>query len=199
MNINSEASGSVSNTNSSTSIKYNLHSPEWFNVICEQVVKDMNTYGLCVIDNFLGASRGDRIYNEVKSMFSHGLFKDGELVNKRSIESKTIRGDKIIWINGTEPYCPNIGFLMRTLDAILLQCNNMEDNGCFGKYKLTSRTKAMLACYPGCGTHYVKHVDNPNEDGREITGIYYLNKNWNVEVRGFKCFIEFVFIFLSQI
>ena len=30
----------------------------------------------------------------------------------------------------------------------------------------------------------MKHVDNPNEDGRAISAIYYLNKDWNAKQHG---------------
>lgn len=40
----------------------------------------------------------------------------------------------------------------------------------------------MIACYPGSGTKYVKHVDNPDKDGRCITSLYYLNQGWETEV-----------------
>lgn len=42
----------------------------------------------------------------------------------------------------------------------------------------------MVACYEGKGSHYVKHVDNPNRDGRCITCIYYLNVDWDVTESG---------------
>ncbi|XP_037301678.1 egl nine homolog 1-like [Manduca sexta] len=57
----------------------------------------------------------------------------------------------------------------------------MANNGKMGDYIINGRTKAMVACYPGSGSHYVKHVDNPNKDGRCITAIYYLNLDWDVK------------------
>ena len=81
-----------------------------------------------------------------------------------------------------------------------------SSKGQLAEYEICGRTNAMVACYPGQvviinivthnkyhimfnvqykqGTHYVKHVDNPHGDGRCITCIYYLNKDWDTKVGG---------------
>ncbi|KAK2165015.1 hypothetical protein LSH36_56g04007 [Paralvinella palmiformis] len=42
----------------------------------------------------------------------------------------------------------------------------------------------MVACYPGQGKGYKCHVDNPNGDGRCVTCIYYVNKDWDIQKYG---------------
>ncbi|KAH7940681.1 hypothetical protein HPB49_003546 [Dermacentor silvarum] len=120
----------------------------------------------------------------VNHLYGLGGFKDGQLVKKSDETMRVIRGDQIIWVNGTEPDLPAVSFLVRTLDAIISRCNNSKKGGLLRQYHINQRTKAMIACYPSCGTHYVKHVDNPNQDGRCITSIYYLNKDWDVQMQG---------------
>ena len=148
---------------------------------CQVILNDMNNYGFCVIDNFL--QNGDAILSEVLYLYQRGLFRAGQVVNnKANSNSKLIRGDQIIWVDGGEPVCPNIGFLIKILDSIVQRCNTMFAVGEFLKYTITRRTKAMIACYPGNYTKYVRHIDNPNSDGRCITSIYYLNKDYDREV-----------------
>nr|CAD7393465.1 unnamed protein product [Timema cristinae] len=153
--------------------------------VCKNVIRDMDAYGLCVVDDFLGAEQGISVLNEVTGMYRTGVFKDGQLVsNKNANDLKTIRGDQITWIDGKEKSCKNIGYLISIVDAIIMCANMMKDNGKMGDYTIKGRTKAMVACYPGHGSHYVKHVDNPNRDGRCITAIYYLNKGWDIKRNG---------------
>lgn len=66
------------------------------NTYCQIILKDMNQYGFCVIDNFL--QNGEAILTEVKSLYQKGLFQAGQVVNNRAnSNTKMIRGDQIIW------------------------------------------------------------------------------------------------------
>ncbi|XP_005090786.1 egl nine homolog 1 [Aplysia californica] len=151
-----------------------------FKVLAKYVVDCLTKYGICVIDKFLGESTGYEILKEVLQLSSAGIMKQGQLVHGPSSSSnKYIRGDMITWVDGTEPRSENIHFLISCMDAVVLQCASQLE-----PYTINERTKAMVACYPGRKTRYVRHVDNPNGDGRCITCIYYLNENWDVRQHG---------------
>ncbi|XP_055296929.1 egl nine homolog 1 isoform X2 [Sitodiplosis mosellana] len=150
-----------------------------YDSLCKQIIRDMNMYGMCVVDDFLGMTYGLGILNEVHGLYAAGLFQNGQVASNTDADVKTIRGDKITWVKGTEQHCQSIGFLINQIDTVVISANRMKDNGMLGEYKIRERTKAMVACYPPTGSHYILHVDNPNRDGRVITAIYYLNLHWD--------------------
>ncbi|XP_075059602.1 egl nine homolog 1 isoform X2 [Mixophyes fleayi] len=145
----------------------------------EYIIPCMNKHGICVLDDFLGQEVGERIVSEVKALHSTGRFTDGQLVSQKSDSSRDIRGDQITWVEGKEAGCKAIGHLMTSMDDLIRHCG-----GKLGNFRINGRTKAMVACYPGKGTGYVRHVDNPNADGRCVTCIYYLNTNWDAKANG---------------
>ncbi|XP_068440562.1 egl nine homolog 1 [Clinocottus analis] len=145
------------------------------------IIPCMKYYGICVKDNFLGPQLGGRMLEEVEFLNRSGKFRGGQLVSQNSVPSGNIRGDQIAWVEGREPGCESIGALMAYIDEVVMYS---AANGQLGDCVINGRTKAMVACYPGNGAGYVRHVDNPNGDGRCITCIYYLNKNWDVKTQG---------------
>ncbi|RVE64860.1 hypothetical protein OJAV_G00129940 [Oryzias javanicus] len=147
----------------------------------QYIIPCMKYYGICVKDEFLGSQLGNNVLEEVEVLNRSGKFRGGQLVSQKNIPSRNIRGDQIAWVEGQEPGCKNIGTLMARIDEAVMYS---AANGQLGNCVINGRTKAMVACYPGHGAGYVRHVDNPNGDGRCITCIYYLNKNWDVKKQG---------------
>jgi hypoxia-inducible factor (prolyl hydroxylase) len=159
--------------------------PDWLNKICQDVLHDMSSYGLCVIDN-LFASFGlhvirESLVNEVHALYQRNMLREGGVVNKK-VTSIPVRGDRIVWVD--EQFSSSIAFLLRTVDTIVWKCCNDPVSHVMRQYDIRTRTKAMVACYPGNEAHYVRHVDNPNRDGRIITSLYYLNKGWDAKKDG---------------
>ncbi|XP_062906249.1 egl nine homolog 3 isoform X2 [Mobula hypostoma] len=146
----------------------------------ECIVPRLNEHGYYFIDNFLGRMIGDCIFEEVRNLHFVGELRDGQLAGRRTGYSKRhLRGDQIAWIRGSKDNCNAIDFLLSSLDKLVMLCG-----GKLGHYNIKDRSQAMVACYPGNGTGYVRHVDNPTGDGRCVTCIYYLNKNWDAKVDG---------------
>lgn len=129
-----------------------LHSPCHFKdddleEMCYNVIKDLTDYGLCVLDNFLGAQLGRNILKEVLQIEREGLFRDGQLVStkgKNKEELKTIRGDQICWVHGKEVHYPNIGYLVNQVDFVIMKANKMPNNGKLGQFNINGRTKVRF-------------------------------------------------------
>ena len=103
--------------------------------IGEYVVKCLNDYGLCVVDNFLGEEPCRKILDEVKLMQEKGHLNDGELVHKYET-TKKVRGDKIAWTEKGEPGREYLSVLIQTLDNLIMSCSRQ-----FGRYVIGGRTK----------------------------------------------------------
>lgn len=124
--------------------------------ICRNVIRDMDEYGVCVVDGFLGQEKGLLVLDEVLNMYSAGLFKDGQLVSDKGGASdlrRAIRGDQITWLDGKEKQCQNIGMLISLVDAVIMRANKMMMNGKMGNYTINGRTKV-------CGRFF--HPVSPN-------------------------------------
>ncbi|KAH3846764.1 egl nine homolog 1-like [Dreissena polymorpha] len=167
------ASSSISDSSSGSMMPYFNIMESRNKALSDYVTKCLNAYGVCVIDNFLGDSKGTDILDEVKDLHENGELLSGQLVNASSPKG-AVRGDVITWVDGTEPGCGSINSLITSIDAIMVHCERT-----LGQYHVKGRSKAMVAVYPGNKTYFLRHVDNPTGDGRCVTCIYYLNKNWN--------------------
>lgn len=167
-------------------------SQDWLDNICRHMNEHMNRFGICVIDNFLGSIKGEMILSEVTQLYDSGQYSKGKLVKDGLASpvlgdsSSVIRSDRVIWIDGCENGCAEINNLIQTLCSVITNSSRLAlySNKGLDKVVINKRTKAHVACYPGNGTRYIKHVDNPNGDGRVITSIYYPNKDWNTKRDG---------------
>lgn len=117
---------------------------DYLEEMCHNVIQDLTDYGLCVLDNFLGAQIGKKVLKEVLQIEKLGLFKDGQLVStkgKNKEELKTIRSDQICWVHGKEKEFPNIGYLVTQVDSVIMKANKMPNNGKLGNFNVNGRTK----------------------------------------------------------
>ncbi|GMR60824.1 hypothetical protein PMAYCL1PPCAC_31019, partial [Pristionchus mayeri] len=140
----------------------------------------LNEFGWAVVDNFLGEYVVRECAKEMDKLFNNGLFTEGRL--KGNIYDKRVRSDIIFCDNGVNDRAAEalkIRVVVQVLDSMIPFFRDLVE----GK-EIRSRSEAMLAIYPGEGTHYKTHVDNPNDNGRLITCIYYCNPNWDVKEHG---------------
>ena len=67
---------------------------------------------------------------------------------------------------------------LEKLNTIVVEMCTLKNGALKEELKnISSRSRAMVTCYPGNGIFYFRHVDDPIGDGRKLTAIYYLNED----------------------
>ncbi|CAE7812501.1 Egl nine-like 1 [Symbiodinium microadriaticum] len=125
------------------------------------------------------ASRGEMVRGATGAA-GKALAKGTEELQK--VLNEPSRGDVVKFSDdGNMPGCP--GFL-EALDALvegLQGCPAVADR----LQHVDWANGAMFAIYPGDSSRYIKHVDNTlGTDGRRLTAVLYLNKDWKPEHGG---------------
>ncbi|KAH7703691.1 CRE-EGL-9 protein [Aphelenchoides avenae] len=150
--------------------------------IADHVIRSLSEYGWAVVDNFVGRTNCRHTHNEIERLYKRGLFSDGRVVDGSEPNPKDVRSDETYWFDAVDQRaedCGTVRHLIRMIDAVVGRFRDKVP-----PYKISGRTRAMLAIYPGNGSRYVKHVDNPVRDGRCFTTVYYCNENWKLDEDG---------------
>eukprot|EP00927_Polykrikos_kofoidii_P046057 TRINITY_DN40241_c0_g1_i1.p1 TRINITY_DN40241_c0_g1~~TRINITY_DN40241_c0_g1_i1.p1 ORF type:complete len:747 (-),score=105.54 TRINITY_DN40241_c0_g1_i1:34-2094(-) len=153
------------------------------------IAQQLQCQGYAVVDQFLSIEEARSLRSEVESAHSANQLVPGGLINGRVVsaddskyESTVTRGDLIGWFDPDDKGWP----YGRTLDSFLVKVGTLSSElagaGVKECSKITARAKPMVACYPGGGAHYVKHVDNDGKHElckrRIMTALVYLNSSW---------------------
>lgn len=89
----------------------------------ERVVPALLSHGFCYVDGLLGEVAGGAVLEQVMDMHRSGALQDGRLAGSvPDIHRRSIRGDKIAWVSGSERGCEAISFLLNLIDKLISVC-----------------------------------------------------------------------------
>lgn len=95
----------------------------------ERFVPNLQAHGFSYVDGLLGEVAGDAVLEQVKDMHRSGALQDGRLAGSvPGIHRKSIRGDKIAWVSGSERGCEAISFLLNLIDKLVSMCASRLGN-----------------------------------------------------------------------
>lgn len=134
--------------------------------------------GYFIRDGFLGETLALDTAGEMARMLDRGELKMGHLsrgAGKR-LEPAT-RNDRITWLD-PENCSNNLQSVFEAFQALRLCLNETF-------YLGLQSFEVQLACYPGGGSRYARHLDAfPGSVNRKVTSICYLNPEWRPEHGG---------------
>lgn len=105
--------------------------------IVNTIVKNLMNWGISVIDSFLDEEKGNLCLQDVIELRGKtDIFQPGQIIQSGKSE-KRIRGDKVVWLSGTEESAENLNYLFKKMDLIVSKCSKHLSD----KYSIMQRTK----------------------------------------------------------
>lgn len=157
-------------------------------LLSEKDVRDIDAEGpgYTIKEGLLGASALRLLRDEVGKIFEDGHLQPAAMVSQdqRRWAVAGARGDLQMWLdmasldevgNAWWANRPHLRTACRRLRQVQGELSRAWGLG-------QGRLQAQLACYPGGGTRYVRHLDaqptSNTSDQRRLTLLYYINPSW---------------------
>ena len=87
--------------------------------LSKHALENLQNNGFCVIDNFLGEMKADKVLFDFLKILQSETMHEGKISGYVKEYSRTIRGDKIAWITGEEKQYPNTKFIINDADRLM--------------------------------------------------------------------------------
>eukprot|EP00928_Gymnodinium_smaydae_P092334 TRINITY_DN7618_c1_g1_i1.p1 TRINITY_DN7618_c1_g1~~TRINITY_DN7618_c1_g1_i1.p1 ORF type:complete len:691 (+),score=135.88 TRINITY_DN7618_c1_g1_i1:158-2074(+) len=154
----------------------------------ETIGLHLQRQGYVVLDGFLLEDQAEALRNEVLSAHAAGRLEASGLVDgsvqgreEATYRNAATRGDLVGWFAAdgeSWPHGRGLESYLRKVATLVTEIANYAPE----LKRITTRSQAMVACYPGDGARYVKHVDNDGKHAlcnkRVLTALIYLNAGW---------------------
>eukprot|EP00929_Paragymnodinium_shiwhaense_P002000 TRINITY_DN102199_c0_g1_i1.p1 TRINITY_DN102199_c0_g1~~TRINITY_DN102199_c0_g1_i1.p1 ORF type:complete len:663 (-),score=105.19 TRINITY_DN102199_c0_g1_i1:409-2397(-) len=148
----------------------------------KQIVDGLSGPGFCVIDGFLGRPDCQTLRSRLESCHRRGELKPGRVGPSAAItREQSLRTDVAMAVGpGWDPL----------VDDLICRLGGMITAAASDLPELAgplAPAAVQCAAYPGRGTFYARHVDNPGsdmDDRRRLTTVYYCNPEWKASQGG---------------
>ena len=133
-----------------------------------QIIQDIQQQGYAIVDDLMGTATVRALANHAQTLKSEGLMHKATTGQSKTLSE--LRGDFIHWIDSASA-SPIEQDYLKAMDTLQQALNQAFYLGLF-------ELESHFAIYPA-GAGYHKHLDQfIGKEERKITGILYLNEDW---------------------
>jgi len=160
-------------------------------VLCEEDLRSLDDQvgpGFTIKDGFLGRDAVVALREEVSQLDAGGFLRPAAMrsQNHQRWADTAARGDRHMWLavaSLDDGDAQGWWAERPALRAACVRLRQLQEELCGVWGFEQGRVQAQLACYPGGGARYVRHLDAHSDTElkgqRRLTLLYYINPNWS--------------------